>query len=174
MAGKTILTSNMHYFAYGSNMSLRRLRARVPSAVKLDNATLFGHQLKFHKSSQDGSAKCDAHETLDPAHRVLGVVFEIAATDKPELDLKEGLGRGYTVKNVQVTLTGGRLIEAYTYAATLIDAGLKPYHWYKEHVVRGALENQLTAAYIQSIEALESIADPDRERHAAELLIYQS
>jgi cation transport regulator ChaC len=163
----------MQYFAYGSNMSLRRLRTRVPSAVKLGNATLFCHQLKFHKRSQDGSAKCDAMTALDSAHRVLGVVFEIAASDKPELDRKEGLGQGYAAKNVQVMLTDGHVIEAYTYTATLLDPALQPYHWYKEHVLRGAMENHLAAAYIQSIEEIASIVDPDRKRHASELLIYQ-
>jgi hypothetical protein len=108
----------MQYFAYGSNMSLRRLRTRVPSAVKLGNATLFGHQLKFHKRSQDGSAKCDA-------------------------------------------------------MTALLDPALQPYHWYKEHVLRGAVENHLAAAYIQAIEEISSIVDPDRKRDASELLIYQ-
>ena len=146
----------MHYFAYGSNLSLRRLRARVPSATPLGNAVLYGHQLRFHKRGRDGSAKCDALTTLTPDQRVLGVVFDIASTHKSDLDLVEGVGQGYETKT-----------------ATLIDPKLKPYDWYKAHVLRGALEHQLAADYIQSIQDIESIPDPDHERHAREMLIYR-
>ncbi|WP_372836144.1 SufD family Fe-S cluster assembly protein, partial [Pontibacterium sp.] len=46
----------MYYFAYGSNMSLKRLQARVPSAMPLCSATLTRYQLRFHKSGKDLSA----------------------------------------------------------------------------------------------------------------------
>ena len=36
------------YFAYGSNLSTPRLRARVPSARKLESAVLTHHRLVFH------------------------------------------------------------------------------------------------------------------------------
>jgi len=38
----------MKYFAYGSNMSLLRLRARVPSAERIGMFTLVEHALRFH------------------------------------------------------------------------------------------------------------------------------
>ncbi len=48
----------MKYFAYGSNMSLARLKGRVPSAKRLGMFCLRNHQLAFHKiSKKDGSAK---------------------------------------------------------------------------------------------------------------------
>jgi hypothetical protein len=162
----------LQYFAYGSNMSHRRLRARVPSASKLANATLYRHRLCFHKRGQDGSAKCDALQGADLKYQVRGVLFEISAADKPGLDRLEGLGVGYAVKDVAVRLDNGALIQAYTYSAMLIDPALRPYHWYKEHVLRGAIENQLGTAYIASIQQVESIADPNPERHVHELAIY--
>ena len=163
----------MRYFAYGSNMSLRRLRARVASAVRLDNASLYGHRLRFHKRGRDGSAKCDAQQTGDPAHRVLGVVFEIAGAEKPDLDRYEGVGLGYVTQTVQLTLSNGDQLEAYTYIATLIDSALRPFAWYKEHVLRGALENHLDADYIQAIHHIAADIDPDPEREARELAIYR-
>ena len=39
----------MLYFSYGSNMSLQRMKERVPGAELISIATLFEHQLKFHK-----------------------------------------------------------------------------------------------------------------------------
>ena len=38
----------MKYFAHGSNMSLLRLKERVPSAKKLGIVTLKSHQLRFN------------------------------------------------------------------------------------------------------------------------------
>ena len=116
----------MRYFAYGSNMSLRRLRARVPSAVKLDNASLYGHRLRFHKRGRDGSAKCDAQQSGDPSHRVQGVLFDIDPMEKPELDRHEGVGQGYAIKTVPLVLSDGSQALAYTYTATLIDPKLVP------------------------------------------------
>ena len=162
----------MYYFAYGSNMSYRRLCARVTSAVALSNASLSGYRLRFHKQGRDGSAKCDAQQTGDPAHRVLGVVYDIAAAQKPDLDRHEGVGQGYAITPVRLTLSDGGPIEAYTYTATRIDPQLRPYAWYKEHVLRGALENGLDARYVQDIRAIACLVDPDPKRQTRELAIY--
>jgi len=163
----------MHYFSYGSNMSIRRLLARVPSATKIDTGILERHQLRFHKAAiKDGSAKCDAMETGHRDHRIYGVLFDIAEHEKPVLDRYEGLGHGYEVKDVIVKLNTGPVVEAYTYYATIIDPALKPLNWYKEHVVRGARENALPENYIRAIEAIEFLEDTDIERRDRELSIY--
>ena len=164
----------MYYFSYGSNMSIRRLLERISSAKKLGTATLHGHELKFHKISEtDNTAKCDAFETSDPDHKVIGVVFEIHSNEKPVLDKFEGLGHGYEEKYVHVEMEEGNLIEVFTYYAIKIDTALKPFHWYKEHVLIGAQENGLPETYIRKIESVESIDDHDEERHEMELIIYR-
>ncbi|MFQ5598558.1 MAG: gamma-glutamylcyclotransferase family protein [Nitrospiria bacterium] len=162
----------MLYFAYGSNMSIKRLCARAPSARFVTVAKLSKHILKFHKAGQDGSGKCDAFETGDMDDFIMGVVFEIDASEKPVLDRKEGLGQGYEVKDVVVTSRQGASLEAFTYTATNIRWSLKPYHWYKAHVLRGAEENGLPESYIQEIARIASDADPKPERHASEMAIY--
>ncbi|MBW9268288.1 MAG: gamma-glutamylcyclotransferase [Candidatus Thiodiazotropha sp. (ex. Lucinisca nassula)] len=162
----------MLYFAYGSNMSSRRLRERVPSAQLRFTATLEAHQLCFHKRSRDGSAKCDALETHNPQHRVIGVVFEIAQTEKTKLDWHEGLGNGYEEKQVTLLTGSADSLTAFTYYATHIDSLSKPYSWYKHHVLRGAREHQLPATYLDRIERIEAIIDPNSERHALEMAIY--
>ena len=45
------------YFAYGSNMFVRRLVARTPSAVRIATAFVEGRRLVFDKVSTDGSGK---------------------------------------------------------------------------------------------------------------------
>lgn len=150
----------MLYFSYGSNMSSKRLQDRVQSAKFVTIATLFKHDLRFHKKSKDGSGKCDAHRTGSNEHAVIGVVFNIVGSEKTDLDRKEGLGYGYEEKIVEVLTHSGEIIEALTYYATNIDTVLKPYHWYKQHVLTGAKENGLPEGYVERISSIESTSDP--------------
>ena len=164
----------MLYFSYGSNMSSKRLTDRVLSARFVAVATLTSHKLMFHKvSKKDGSAKCDALETENQNDVIIGVVFDISESEKPELDKKEGLHYGYEEKTVNVTTVGGKALKATTYYATNTDSSLKPYDWYKEHVIRGAKENGLPQDYIQTISNIQSVADPKPERHEQEMQIYR-
>ena len=153
-------------------MSTLRLTDRVPSACAIAVARLHKHRLKFHKKSKDHSGKCDAECTNDEKDVVYGVVFRIAPSEKPELDKKEGLKNGYEEKSVSVYAQDGKELKAVTYYATNIDPTLKPYEWYKEHVVRGAREHGLPTEYINTIAAVEAMPDPDKSRHARELSIY--
>lgn len=162
----------MLYFSYGSNMSTPRLAARLPSARALEVARLDGHVLKFHKVGKDGSAKCDAESTRDDRSAVHGVLFRIPAGEKWVLDRWEGLADGYGEKFVRVVTRSGEARRALTYHATRIETGLKPYEWYKEHVLRGAREHGLPAEYVRAIERVETVPDPDRARHERELSIY--
>jgi gamma-glutamylcyclotransferase (GGCT)/AIG2-like uncharacterized protein YtfP len=163
----------MLYFAYGSNMSVRRLGARVPSARVVGVATLEGHRLLFHKCGRDGSAKCDAACSGEPGDRVIGVVYRIDPAHKPRLDEKEGLGNGYEQEHVTVRFADGSTAEALTYFATRTDPALKPFAWYREHVLRGAREHALPEHYVRMIGLVEAIDDPDDGRHAMELAIYR-
>ena len=162
----------MLYFSYGSNMSVRRIGERVPSAMPVAVARLAQHRLIFHKVGKDGSAKCDAAETEYPDACVIGVVFDICASGKANLDRNEGLGQGYEDKRVLVEVADGQTLEVVTYCATHVNASLKPFHWYKEHVLRGAREHRLPDYYIRAIECVESIRDHDSMRHGSELGIY--
>jgi hypothetical protein len=158
----------MKYFAYGSNMSLARIRARIASARPLGAALLTGHVLKFHKRGDDGSGKGNAFETGREADRVYGVLFEITDGGKSVLDRFEGLGQGYLDKTVSVDLLSGETgIRAVTYYATRIDEALRPYTWYLDFVVHGARENGLPEEYVAWLAHTEAVADPDARRDSA-------
>jgi gamma-glutamylcyclotransferase len=163
----------IQYFAYGSNMSLARLAARVPSAELIGVATLGGHVLRFHKpGSRDGTGKCDAFATGHPADAVAGALYSILASELPQLDAVEGAGVGYERRQVPVRTADGTIVAAETYVATSTAAGLRPLDWYKEHVLRGARSLGLPAAYVAAIEAVDADPDPDRARRERELSIY--
>ncbi|TVR26077.1 MAG: gamma-glutamylcyclotransferase [Balneolaceae bacterium] len=162
----------MNYFAYGSNMSLQRLRERLPDAEYLGSHTLINHDLRFHKIGQDGSGKCDAFYTRNPDDYILGVLYEISVSDKRTLDNKEGLGYGYSDKNVTLFDGSGRKTEAFTYFATGVDPSLKPFSWYKQHVLKGAREASFPESYKEKIDAVKEIRDPDKQRAARQLSVY--
>jgi len=164
----------MKYFAYGSNMSLARLKERVPSAVRVGTFSLGRHSLRFHKSSKDGSGKCDAFQTSNPKDSVIGALFEIDKREKKALDKAEGLGYGYEEKIVEVQSSTGELVEATTYYATRINSSLKPYSWYLYHVIVGARETNVPEAYFNYIQAFESIEDTNTKRDSAQRAIYDS
>ena len=164
----------MNYYSYGSNMSIRRLHVRLPSASRLGVGVLRRHELKFHKvSTNDGSAKCDALATDNPDHLVYGVVYHIPEDEKPLLDLAEGLGFGYEQKDILIEMQDGAVVPAFCYCATAIDPELKPFDWYKEHVLTGARESNLPEAYVFAIESIESVWDSDAIRRERELSIYR-
>ncbi len=163
----------MKYFAYGSNMSIARLRERISSAVSFGCHALKKHDLRFHKSSKDGSGKCDAFFTDNEEDTIFGVLFEINSSEKSALDRAEGLGFGYDEKEVTVIANDDSLIQAITYIATNIDESLMPYSWYVNHVLVGANETSFPEDYVQrKIIDVQSIVDDDKTRDAKERAIH--
>ena len=163
----------LKYFAFGSNLASARLLQRIPAASVHCVATLSAHQLCWRKNDRGQSGKCDIDFTGDPDHLVYGVVYHMSPAEKLELDVYETAGFGYDHKSVEVTSLPGAKIEAFTYFALDIDHSQQPFHWYKEHVLRGALEHEFPLHYVEQIRATPSIEDHDLERHHRELAIYR-
>ncbi len=166
----------MKYFAYGSNMSSKRLKEprRIPGATTICRAVLPMHKLMFHKlSKRDKSGKCDAYYTDSAEDQVFGVLYEVDQHDMGRLDRVEGCGHGYRRRGVTVSTDSGDH-EAVTYLAndSHIDSNLTPYTWYKQHVLIGAQEHGLPAHYIEMIDRVNATRDADRQRETDELSIY--
>jgi hypothetical protein len=162
----------LKYFAFGSNLASARLLQRIPAASVHTVATLGEHLLCWRKNDRGQSGKCDIDFTGHPDHLVYGVVYHMTADEKRELDAYETAGFGYDHKTVEVTTLQGEVIEAFTYFALDIDHSQQPFHWYKEHVLRGALEHNFPHHYVEQIRGTPSIDDHDTQRHLRELSIY--
>src|SRR6478735_11247012 len=93
-------SSTFLYFAYGANMLSRRLTARAPSAVAIDIGFVEGRRFSFGKVSRDKSGKSHLEATGNPQDRAYGVLFKVNVKDKPNLDIAEGLGIGYSETNI--------------------------------------------------------------------------
>jgi gamma-glutamylcyclotransferase len=168
------LSNRFLYFAYGSNMSLARLRApgRAPSAERVGAASIARHRLVFDKVGRiDGSGKADCERSGAAGDRVHGGLFRIALEERAALDRAEGAGAGYEAREVEVRTAAGT-VRALCYFATRKDPQLRPYGWYIEHVLVGAREFALPPDYIRAIEQIASLPDPDAGRDARERAIH--
>lgn len=160
----------MRYFAFGSNMLSARLRARVGECPAGVAGEVTGHQLRFHKRSGDGSAKCDAYQTESSSDVLHGVVYHISAAQQVLLDSFEG--KGYSKLEIPVNINGDRVV-AYMYVADpdYVDPGLSPYHWYKQLVIAGAKEFALPKYYLRTISKVPAVTDPDSERYLRNMAV---
>lgn len=149
-------------FAYGSNMLAARLRERCPSARAIGIAELPGHELRWHKRSNQKSGKCDI--VASDTGSVFGVLYEINAQEQGALDRAEGLGAGYEEIEIEV-LCGSERVNAKAYRATNTDPALRPFTWYRALVIAGAKEHGLPASYIAGLESVPADQDADRARH---------
>lgn len=155
----------IYYFAYGSNLHPHRLKQRIPSSAPIDQAHLHQHRLRYHKNGGDGSAKCNVVSTGDHMDWVIGVVYEMLASELHILDKVEGLGYGYDREVCEVKM-GDDFAEAYIYVAQpeYIDDDSRPYCWYRDFVVEGARHHQLPEDYINQHLDVEFISDSDDDR----------
>lgn len=148
------------YFAYGSNMLSARLKARCPSAKVIGKATAIGHALEFTKRGKDSSGKATLVSVGDKDIHTPGVLFEVATTDLPKLDLAEGAGYGYDRHDeFQVDYSGENGVTATTYLASKRETHLMPYDWYLALVIAGADEHQLGPAHRARLRQIEYVID---------------
>jgi gamma-glutamylcyclotransferase len=99
-------------------------------------------------------------------------LFRIAEAELPDLDAYEGSNEGYVRRLVKVRDETGRFIAAQTYVATKVDPSLRPYTWYKRHVLEGAREANVPLEYVRTIEQVDAIDDCNGQRVSGELAIY--
>jgi hypothetical protein len=159
----------LDYLAYGSNLHPLRLGERVPSASLVGTVKLPGYAVVFHKRGSDGSAKCNLLHTGVARDCAYGAVYRLAREEKGKLDRFEG--KGYRDAGIDIPF-GGQGIRCVTYVAEpdYVDESLKPFHWYKQLVLIGAGFQRLPGDYVQTLEAVPSVEDPDlvsRREHAA-------
>ena len=165
----------MNYFAYGSNMLMRRLTdpSRAPSAAACGIATAAGFTMRFHKTGADGSGKCTLLARTSDSVAAHGVLYEVSDTDCARLDRVEGVHTGgYVRRSVQLQITNDRTVTAMTYVAgtRYVDASRVPFDWYRDLVVAGAIEHGLPASYVDELMRVPVVSDPDAARAA---LAYQ-
>lgn len=155
----------MKYLAYGSNMLMERLKARVSTASNPTHYALRKHQLRFHKKSVDCSGKCSIVATGLNADVVHGVLFDVADAQIDALDRAEGVGCGYRQDEIYLSLDGvDTKVFVYVAEKDAIDDALVPYSWYYELVLAGAEQHALPNDYVAGLRAIPFTQDPKADR----------
>lgn len=177
------------YFAYGSNMATRRLRARTPLALSLGRAYVRGWRLNSHKLALEGLATCRMRHTGLAHDRVYGVRYSIRQAEQPALDRAEGLGFAYRAESISVVSDGRALaaadplalaaplflaVQAKACTAVSLAETALPYHGYTQCVLAGAMEHGLPAPYVALIQSVVSQDDPDTERQCMNSAILEA
>jgi len=159
------------YFAYGSNLCLKRFKdpSRVPSASFKSIATLDGYRVVFHKRSTDGSGKATIIRDLDS--KVVGALFFYAEKDHARLKKTEG---GYLEQLVAVSTLEGK-IDALTFVCdtTKLDSALQPYDWYVDLIRSGGRALGLPEDYLSQFDSVVTKIDDDGARVAKERAFLQ-
>ena len=105
-----------YYIAYGSNLNVRQMRLRCPSATVLGTANLHDWELLF-KGSKTGS-----YLTIEPCEKgtVPVAIWEVTEQDEKSLDCYEGYPSFYYKKEIRVQYCGirtgrRRTVNAFVY-----------------------------------------------------------
>lgn len=137
------------YFAYGSNLDLRRMRERCPSARFHSRAVLRGHKLVFPRRARTRPGGVAGIQP-DGASSVEGVLYLILRKDLKALDRLRGIAAGCRDRReIQVEIPCGALVTAWTcIARPQAEGPFPPPRGYMEQIVRGARQQQLSAEYV--------------------------
>lgn len=128
---------SVYYFAYGCNMHLKQMAERCPSSIFTGIGYIAGYRWQINERGVANIVEC-------AGDYVEGIVYEVNARDKRQLDRNEGVTRGF-------------------YSDRLLSISLTPLERYKGqktiHVAR-ELEAWVTAR--QEGSELEQPVDEDR------------
>ena len=150
----------IRYLAYGSNLHPARLQARVSSAAFSSTVELCGWSLNFSKIGRDGSGKCNIVKS--DVGVIHGAIYKISIKDLKQLDVIEGVGKGY--RSSMLHIPGIGACNVYLAQESFINHKQEPYNWYKELVLAGAKCHSFPIEYIESIEKVQSKVDLNQKR----------
>ena len=143
----------LHYFAYGSNMSARRIRNRLGWSPSRIAVTLKDHLLAFNKQSNDGGK---ANIKFSPGDEVEGILYFVKEIDLLTLDGYEGvIEKEYNRQEFEVMDLFKRKMSAVAYVALNTGAESRPTIEYLNYLLEG--EHLLSKEYISRLEEIATL-----------------
>lgn len=150
-----------YYFAYGSNMNVARVAARIGETRRVLPGVFENYALRFDKTSRvPGIAH--ANVIAEPGAQVEGALFELQYPEQIELmDPFEGMPDDYC-RHGRVVETHEGSIEAWVYIAVAgkTRESLRPASEYLDHLLAGKpFLSESYHARLSEVDAVEGLAD---------------
>lgn len=158
------MSDTFYYFAYGSNLMLAEIRRSCPSAVRKCVVKLPDCALTFPRKSMNrncGVASIEARQGSE----VWGGVYEIPTIERQELERREGFrpsrpasSNSYAPQDVIVFVDGdlAKPLNVITFVANPQANPPLPSNDYRNLIIAGAREWNLSAEYIGRLEQIET------------------
>jgi hypothetical protein len=140
-----------HYFAYGSNMNVERVRSRRMPFLSVTGGRLTAYELLFDKAGREHDGRAHANIAPRAGSVVEGVLYELSdPADIQVMDRFENTPINYSRDVIRVDAASA-VIPAWTYFANpaVRKPGLHPERAYLEHLLAGA--PYLSAAYLHRL-----------------------
>lgn len=139
-----MITGNMIYFAYGSNMCPKQMSKRCPGGEALGTAELHGWQFLINSRS---------YATIEAKVNSIthGVLWSLTTDHITILDEYEAVAEGMYYKKEMKVLREGKSIEALVYFDPVCEKGL-PKTKYIRSILDGAKYFNLPTGYIVQLE----------------------
>ena len=142
-----------HYFAYGSNMSARRIRHRLGWAPSRISVILQGYLLAFNKQSCDGGK---ANIQASPEDEVEGILYFVREEDLLTMDKYEGVAeKQYRRQDFEVVDLSGRPMPAVAYVALNTGPESRPTSEYLNYLLEGG--HLLSLDYVTRLEEIATL-----------------
>lgn len=160
-----------NYFGFGSNMSMRSLKAKGVEPLASRRATLHGWRLRFnvqHFFRHEGGVG-NIEYTGNPQDRVLGVLHACRDEALSLLDAAEAYGHGYDRIEIPVEAESGNsktfsseTVTALAYVGTpsFLDERCRPSRRYLNILLDGAHQAGIDPAYIETL-ARQPVHEPE-------------
>lgn len=149
----------MLYFSYGSFMNTKNLKRHCPSAIVVGRADLLNYEVQFNFMSHDYQCGVTGAE-FAPGKITHGVLFEVSETDMQHLDLIEEVPEeNYYRETVLVVDAQGQYQRADLYRTSHPQGPYRTSQAYLQHMLQGAQEHDLPAAYIAELQHLYDSLD---------------
>ncbi|MDG1178416.1 MAG: gamma-glutamylcyclotransferase [SAR324 cluster bacterium] len=143
----------LHYFAYGSNMSARRIRHRLGWSPPRIAVTLQDYLLAFNKQSADGGK---ANIQVSSGDKVEGILYFVKEDDLLTMDTYEGVAeQQYKRLDIEVIDLSGRPMPAVAYVALNTGPESRPTVEYLNYLLEG--EHLLSLEYVSRLEEIATL-----------------
>ncbi len=140
-----------YYFAYGTLLGEKAMRAFAPSARSVGVMRLDGYELAFGETHVPGTGGC----WLKPADgaELYGVQYELSDEDMSRMDKASGIPEGLWVR-MAVTLVdkNGNSIQSNTYTIPGSPPAFRPTEDYLGKVRAGLETMPLPSDYVRKVE----------------------